>query len=153
MNSKIVYLLAAVLLIVSAFFTYGYINAKATIKNFRQNGIQTTATIAEVYQKRSRELRYSLKVRYKRRYYIKVTYFTRSNEVNDTTSNTKLFERNEQGKLQMNLNKKIPKIGEFVSTLIGVDRQQYNRLKKGERIEVVYLPNEIDNAMLMSDLQ
>jgi hypothetical protein len=153
MNSKIVYLLLAVLLILSAYFIYGYYSYKATVNNFKQNGIQTTATIVEVIQKRTRDRRYSLKVRYKRRHYIKVTYFTRSKESNDSTVNKKTVYRDEKGKLKMDFSKNLPKIGEFVSTIIGIKSDQYKQFKKGDKIEILYLPNDIENAIIKQDIE
>jgi hypothetical protein len=119
-------------------------------EKFRTSGIETTATINEVVWKKSGSYSGS---DMKRKYnHFRVSYFSQINKP-DSIQNQKIVEKDKNGDLKMNFDKLIPKIGEYVSTEIFVTSAQMKRYKKGDKIQILYLPDEIESAILKEDIE
>ena len=83
--------------------------------------------------------------------YFEITYFTQK-EIPDSVKSKKILTRNEKGQYQMNLNQFNSGIGSFVITTIRVNASQYRKYKKDDKIQILYLKDDPENAILMEDL-
>ncbi len=121
-------------------------NAKK--EKFRTQGVETTATINDIVWKKSGK--YSGNDMSKKYNHFRVSYFTQV-ETPDDINNKKMIERDENGELKMNFDHLVPKLGEYVSTEIFVSSSQMKKYKKGDKVQILYLPDDIENAILKED--
>jgi hypothetical protein len=125
-------------------------NACNDTEKFRSQGVETTATINDIVWKKSGK--YSGNDKTKKYNHFRVSYFTQV-ETPPGIEDKKIVERDENGELKMNFDKLIPKIGEYVSTEIYVSSSQMKKYKKGDKVQILYLPDDIENAILKEDLE
>jgi hypothetical protein len=151
-QSKLI--IAIVLIIFIGIVVIGYYIRKNKIANFKENGIETTARITEKISKKNRRLvRKKLTTRkdFSHKLYFEITYFTQK-EIPDSVKSKKILTRNEKGQYQMNLNQFNSGIGSFVITTIRVNASQYRKYKKDDKIQILYLKDDPEYAILMEDL-
>lgn len=130
----------------------GYFTRKSKHDKFRAKGVETTATIIDLTRKRVSTV--STKSKRMRKYYMKVRYFTQENkEKKSEAKKEKMITKDENGNYKMNFGKLKPKIGDFIMTEIRISSSQYNKYKKGQKIQVFYLPGNPEEAILKEDIE
>ncbi len=150
MSFKILMPLIVVIVAVTVVLFYFHTKNLAKRKLFKNNGIQTEATVTDLERSYKNRRRLSGRLRLLWNYEIEVSYFTKNHEA-DTCGNKKILERDDDGNLRLNLAKPA-KIGELVLTTIKVSGENFRKIKEGDRVEVLYLPDDIENAVLKSEV-
>lgn len=148
-NSKVIILIVITVLIGAV--VAGYLIRKNKLIEFKQNGVEITATVTELVNEKSRGVRSTGRSR-KSEYSVEVTYFTQI-EKPDSVKNKKLISKGKDGKYKMDFSRMKPEMGDFVMTEIPISLSQFKRLKRGDKIQVVYLKDEIENAILKEDIE
>jgi len=128
----------------------GYYIRRNRIAAFKRNGIEATARITELIQKRDRRVKTG--TFFKRKYYIEVSYFTQI-EKKDSLASEKIISKNENGEYTMNLGKFKPEMGELIITTIPVTQEQFKKYKKEDKVQVLYLKDEVDKVILKEDTE
>jgi hypothetical protein len=146
MSCKIIIQVLAVVLVVAGIFIFFHSRNIARQNHFKTNGIQTEATVTELERSYKSRRRLSGRLRLLKNYEVEVSYFTKDHEP-DVKPGKKILERDDDGDLRLNLGKP-SKIGSLVVTTIKVNGEHFRQLNEGDRIEVLYLPDDIENAML-----
>jgi hypothetical protein len=139
-----------VLVIFLAILITGYFIKQNKIEKYRAHGIETTARITDLIQKRDR--RVQTKTIRKSKYFFEVSYFTQL-EKTDNTKSEKMISKNENGEYTMNFNSLNSEIGELIITIIPVTLSQFKKYKKDDKVQVLYLENEIESAVLKEDIK
>jgi len=147
-ENKIIILI--IISILTGIIIAGYYIRKNRISIFKTNGIETTARITELIQKRDRRVKTGTFI--KRKYYIEVSYFTQM-EKKDSISSKKIISKNEKGEYTMNLEKFKTEMGELIITTIPVTQEQFKKYKKEDKVQVLYLKDEVDKAILKEDTE
>ena len=127
---------------------YGVLSRSSNMKEFKENGIETTATVVDVVKKRDRNVTGRKRISS----FLEVTFFTQ-NEKLDSLKNSKTTEKDEEGNYTFNFDKLKVDIGEYINTDIPINSSQFNRLKKGDKVQILYLPDDPDNAILKEDIE
>ncbi len=140
------------ILILGGVIAVGYFIRKNKHDKFRAEGVETTATIIDLTRKRVSTV--STKSKRMRKYYMKVRYFTQENkEKKSDGKEEKMITKDENGNYTMNFGKLKPKIGDFIMTGIQISSSQYNKYKKGQKVQVFYLPENPQEAILKEDIK
>lgn len=63
-----------------------------------------------------------------------------------------MISKNEDGEYTMNFNKLKPKMGELIITNIPVSLEQFKKYKKDDKVQVLYLKDDIEIAILKEDI-
>jgi len=98
-ENKIILIVITIILI--GIIIAGYYIRKNRIAVFKRNGIETTARITELIQKRDRRVKTGTFI--KKKYYIEVSYFTQI-EKKDSITSEKIISKNETDAYTMNSN-------------------------------------------------
>ena len=119
-------------------FTFSCSESK---QDFYDSGVQKTATITEIGKSTKR---IGKKMIRSSSYYMKVTFFTVGDTVStgieeDTTLNKYKF----LDKLKTRVT-----TGDMINTEIGISKEQSLQYKKGDRVPIIYLPNEPNKIIL-----
>lgn len=122
------------------------------IADFRARGIETNANIVELSSKRVIRRVATTEHRRRNKYFAKLSFFTQAPSI-DTTHNQKIIERDSTGKYRMNLKTSDSKIGEFIQTEIRINSNQYHNFKKGDKVQILYLPENPKKVMFKDDLK
>lgn len=144
-ESKKILLFIPILLVVIVIA--GYFIRKDKLDSFKENGVETVATVADL----KKNTAITSKKNHRRYdYTLQVTFFTVSQDSN-TEKDAKAISKDEDGKYKFNL--KPSKSGDFVMTDIGITASQFGKLKKGQRVEILYLKNDPKQAILKEELE
>lgn len=65
----------------------------------------------------------------------------------------KMITKDKNGNYKMNFSKLKPNIGDFIMTEIQISSSQYNKYKKGHKVQVFYLPENPQEAILKEDIK
>jgi len=147
-ENKIILIVITIILI--GIIIAGYYIRKNRIAVFKRNGIETTARITELIQKRDRRVKTGTFI--KKKYYIEVSYFTQI-EKKDSIISEKIISKNETGEYTMNLDKFKPEMGKLIITSIPVTQEQFRKYKKEDKVQVLYLKDEVDKVILKEDTE
>lgn len=128
--------------------TVGFFIRQNKLKIFKERGIETVATIIDI--KRGREFNTSGEKRNK--YYIEITYFTQKSDKEEEKAN-KYIEKDENEEYQMNFDNLKPEIGEYVKTKIYISSSEVDKYRINDKIQILYLSDDIEKAILKSDLE
>ena len=118
-QNKVIIILVVVIFLV--IIIAGYFIRINKIEKFKTNGVETTARVTELIQKRDRLVR--TKTVRKSKYYLEVSYFTQI-EKPDSVKSEKMISKNEDGEYTMNFNKLKPEMGELVITNIPITHKK-----------------------------
>ena len=129
-ENKIILIVITIILI--GIIIAGYYIRKNRIAVFKRNGIETTARITELIQKRDRRVKTG--TFFKRKYYIEVSYFTQV-EKKDSITSEKIISKNENGEYTMNLGKLKAEMGELIIKPIPVTQEQIKKYNKENIVE------------------
>ncbi|MFP4555469.1 MAG: hypothetical protein ACLFNU_01250 [Bacteroidales bacterium] len=151
MSVKILIQLLVTIMFIAGILFYFHSKNLAKQNHFKENGILTEATVTKLQSRYKSRRRLSGRLRLLRNYDIEVSYFTKENQP-DTSSSKKIIERDEDGVLRMNFGKP-PKMGELVITTIRAKKNYYSEIKEGDKIEILYLPDDIEKAMLKREVE
>lgn len=146
-QNKIIILL--VLVIFMAIIIFGYFTKRNRIDIYKTQGIETIARVTNLIQKRDRIVQ--TKTIRKSKYYLEVSYFTQL-EKSDSTKSEKIISKNEDGEYVMNFNQLKPEIGELVITTVPVTLTQLKKYKVDDKVQVLYLKDDIKSAILKEDM-
>lgn len=151
MSFKILIQLLVLVVVVAGIFLYFHNRNLDKLNHFKTNGVQTTATVINTKSEYKSRRRLSGRRRYLSNYEIEVRYFTKNHNA-DTTSKKKTIERDEDGNLRMNIDKP-SEMGELVLTSIKVKMDYFKNINKGDKINILYLPDDVEKAILREDLE
>lgn len=143
-ESKKILIFVSVLLVVIVIA--GYFIRKNKLDAFRSNGIEVTAGVADV--QKSRDVIRMNRRRYE--YFAEVTFFTIAEDQGEGEKK-KALTKDEDGKYKFNL--KPSKSGDFIMTKIGITASQYGKLKKGQKVQILYLKDDPKKAILKEELE
>ena len=115
-------------------------------KKFKEEGVLTTATVAEVIKKTQRRT----KGRGSRlsTYYLKVSFFAKENEEDKDKKEEKEEPKKDYGFDFLNKAAENIGMGDFTFAEIPVSKEKAYSFKQGDRVEIYYLPDEPTKAML-----
>lgn len=136
----------AIIGIVSVIFIgiviFGISKRKNTLDKFKKNGVETTATINDLSKEKVKDVNGS------KRYdsYLEVTFFTEI-EGEEKNEDTKTIEKDENGEYKLNLGNP-GEIGDYINTKIWVESSVYKKFKKGDKVQILYLPDDPNQAIL-----
>ncbi|MBN2893550.1 MAG: DUF3592 domain-containing protein [Bacteroidales bacterium] len=126
---------------------YGVFNRKNKLDKFRKDGIEVTATINNLYKEKNKEVSGSKKYDS----YLEVTFFTKTENL-DENEEQKTIGKDENGEYQLNLGD-TGKDGKYVNTKIWVESSIYKKFKKGDKVQIFYLPNDPNQAILKETIE
>lgn len=148
MKNKSRSIIASVIALFTIIIIAGIFIRSQKLDKFKESGIETSATITDKVS--TRELKVSGNRKYKK--YIEVTFFTQEQKT-DSVKNKKIILKDENGNYTMNLDKYKVDIGKFIKTEIEISSSQMKKLKKGDKVQIVYLPKNPENAILKEDIE
>ncbi len=151
MSVKILIQLLVTIMFIAGILFYFHSKNLAKQNHFKENGILTEATVTKLQSRYKSRRRLSGRLRLLRNYDIEVSYFTKENQP-ETSSSKKIIERDEDGALRMNFGKP-PKMGKLVISTIRAKKNYYSEIKEGDKIEILYLPDDIKKAMLKREVE
>lgn len=64
-----------------------------------------------------------------------------------------MISKNEDGEYTMNFSHLKPEIGELVITVIPVTLSQYKKYQVDDKVQVLYLKDDIESAILKEDIE
>lgn len=143
-------ILSLLFVVLAGYFFFVHQQNRAGRDHFREHGIETLATVTNLESSLKQRRHLSGRLSLLKNYKIEVTYFTRPEEVTESET-PKIMERGEDGRLRMNFQKP-SEIGELVITSFKIQGRSYTNLEVGDKIEVLYLPDDITRAMLKKEL-
>ena len=152
MNKSAFLALIAFVAIAVSVLIFGFIYQKRRVQDFKERGVETTATVVELKRKRVFRRVTSKRSNRRNKYYVKLTYFTQIGSPNDS-ANEKIISKDSTGAYQMNLKHLSPRIGEFMETEIRISSKSYHELKQGDKITILYLPEDPKKVILQKDLE
>jgi len=122
------------------------------VKLFKAKGIETTATIQKLTQKRGfQRIATTDQVR-RNKYYVSLTYFSQPTK-EKPASKEKVIERDSTGKYRINLGSASGIMGEYFETEIRVNSTFYNNHSVGDKVTIMYLPENPQEIMLKEDVE
>ncbi|HOP05445.1 MAG TPA: hypothetical protein PL017_10465 [Tenuifilaceae bacterium] len=122
------------------------------VKLFKAKGIETTATIQKLTQKRGfQRIATTDQVR-RNKYYVSLTYFSQPTK-EKPVSMGKVIERDSTGKYRINLGSASGIMGEYFETEIRVNSTFYNNHSVGDKVTIMYLPENPQEIMLKEDVE
>ena len=113
-------------------------------KEFKENGVLTTATVAEVIK----ETRKKTKGSRLSTYYLKVSFFAKEKKSDEDKEEANEETKKDYGFDFLNKMAENLEIGDFTFAEISVSKEKANSFKQGDRVEIYYLPDEPTKAML-----
>ncbi len=122
------------------------------VKLFKLKGIETTATIQELTKRRGFQRIASTNQVRRNKYYVSLNYFSQPSKENPV-SKEKVIGKDSTGKYRINLGTASGVIGEYFKTEIRVSSSFYNNHKVGEKVDILYLPNNPQEIMLKEDVE
>ncbi len=134
-----------ILLALLMIFCFSNIRCDSTkAKKFKENGVITTATVAEVIRKTSKKTK--RKGSRLSTYYLKVSFFAKEKKGDKEEENEE--QKKDYGIAFLNKLSEKMEIGNFTFAEIPVSKEKAYSFKQGERVEIYYLPDEPTKAML-----
>ena len=148
MNKQSKTILIVVLLIFAGIVLFGVLSRNSKLKKFSEEGIETTAAITDVVKKRDRNVSGRRRISN----FLEVTFFTQ-NEKPDSVKNSKTVEKDKDGNYTFNFDKLKVDMGEFIKTDIDISSSQFKKFKKGDKVQILYLPEDPYKAILKEDVE
>ncbi len=143
-NSLIILILVGV--IFAGIVISGIILRTSRLNEFRDDGIEVTATVVDVFKEKEKE------VNGRKRYnnYLEVSFFTEKENINNNEQKT--INKDSTDNYTFNIGAPNINIGDYVKTQIPITSSQFKNFKKGDKVQIVYLPEEPQKAVLKEDL-